>query len=78
MIPWQSTTNKPISIKSKTYNPITEHDLNRLDELGDKEIGGSIHKPKKTSSWIQRVKAYSKEHGITYSQALKACSSKNK
>jgi len=77
MIPWQSTTNKPISIKSKTFNPIKEHDLNRLDELGDQEIGGSI-KPKKTSSWIERVKAYSKEHGITYSQALKACSSKNK
>jgi hypothetical protein len=81
MIPWQSTTNKPISIKSKTFNPIKEHDLNRLDELEDKEIGGSIHKPKikrKRSAWVQHVMDYSKEHNISYSQALKDCSSKNK
>jgi len=79
MIPYQNKTNTITTIKSKTYNPIEEHDLNRLDELGDQQIGGSIHKPKpkikrKRSAWVQHVMDYSKEHNISYFQALKDCS----
>jgi len=42
MIPFQKSSNKITTIKSKTFNPIVEHDLNRLDELGDEIVGGNI------------------------------------
>jgi hypothetical protein len=42
MIPYQRMTNKPITIASKTYNPIKEHDLDHLDELSNHMIGSGI------------------------------------
>ena len=77
MIPFQKMTNKPITIKTKSLNPIAAHDLSHLDKLGDKEIGSGIHKKKrKRSTWIEHVLHYSKEHNVPYSVALKECSKK--
>jgi len=44
------------------------------DQTDDDEEGGGIKKGKslKSSKWIDHVKAHSKEHNISYKQALKS------
>ena len=76
MIPFQKMTNKPITIKTKSLNPIAAHDLSHLDKLHDQTIGSGIHKKKKRSAWIEHVLNYSKQHNVPYSVALKECSKK--
>jgi len=69
--PFTSNNDKSVVMKSKRFNPIEEHKSYAIDKDEDKLIGSGVKT--KTSPWIAFVKAYSKEHGVKYKDALKHC-----
>lgn len=61
--------NRTETIKSKTWNPLTEHSTEQLDALGDKYIGG---RGLSANPWIAHVKAHAAKHGVSYRAAMSA------
>ena len=64
--PQMSHINKSPRLSKRTKNIIKSLSEDIPEKKGKGRVGGA-----KTSSWIEHVKAYAKEHGVKYNQAMK-------
>lgn len=58
---------EPIGNIAKVVAPL----VGGAEDCPTREIGGGVSGGKRSSAWINHVKAYAKQHGIKYNEALK-------